>query len=80
MVRTGLRLARASVAIRSIRILIHLQKLAIDCFRLLCPRFLITKGTPPYLGAAVIEVRNTLYQTQYIAQLYLCIWLMDSYG
>ena len=44
MVRMGLRLACAFVAIESIRIFIHLQQLAIGCVRLLRPRFLITKG------------------------------------
>ena len=79
MMRMGLRLARVFVAFRSNRILIHLQQLAIDCVRLLRPRFLITRGTSRNLGAAVIDVRNMLYQTQYIARLYFCICLTDTY-
>ena len=80
MVRMGLRLACAFVAIESIRIFIHLQQLALGCVRLLRPRFLITRGTSRNLGAAVIDVRNMLYQTQYIARLYFCICLTDTYG
>ena len=80
MVRMGLRLVRAFLEIESIKIFIHLQQLAIDCSRLLSPRFLITRGSPRHLGAAVIDVLIILYQTESIAQLYLCIWPFDSYG
>lgn len=74
----GLPLVSAYAMIGSFRISFIVHQLANYLFWILRPCFSSDRRTLRHLGAVVVDVRNILYQTQYITHLHVYIWRTDS--